>query len=110
MLAPSTSHPLTTVKYYGSKLGNEFATLPLPYCGNIGTPSGLRYAPPLGVGYAVGFDGSTARVHFEGVTAGAKMRARQSPPLVAPLAPLVLRSFTLRRKFHVLRPCGANND
>ena len=74
MLAPIILIPIATVKYYGSKLGNEFANSPLPYCSNMGnlrgsatlrpsvnTPSGLRYAPPLGVGYAVGFDGSTAR-------------------------------------------------
>ena len=80
MLAPIILNTQTTVKYYGSKLGNEFTNPPLPYCSNMGnlrgsatirpsvnTPSGLRYDPPLGVSYAVGFDGLTARAQFEGV-------------------------------------------
>lgn len=44
MLAPISWYPLTTVKYYGSKLGNEFAYPMVPYCGNVGTTSGLRSA------------------------------------------------------------------
>ena len=59
---------------------------------SVNTPSGLRYAPPLGVGYAVGFDGSTARAHFEGYSAVARLSAL--PPPFSPPArgnPAVLR-------------------
>lgn len=47
MLAPVILHTQTTVKYYGSKLGNEFANPPLPYCGNIGNTTPPQPPPPL---------------------------------------------------------------